>query len=85
MFILLFPCRIPDTVLKRSRISDLNQIIFVFVTEITNTKSSKIRSGIIIPDPDPGSGFFSIPNPDSGVGVKKAPDLESGFATLRAI
>jgi hypothetical protein len=40
------------------------------------TKFSKIRSRMFIPDP--GSGFFSIPDP----GVKKAPDSGPGSATL---
>jgi hypothetical protein len=46
------------------------------LTQKTETKFSKIRSGMFIPDP--GSGFFSIPDP----GAKKATDSGPGSATL---
>jgi hypothetical protein len=39
---------------------------------------SEIRSGLFIPDPDPGFYPSLIPDP----GVKKAPDPGSGSATL---
>jgi hypothetical protein len=51
----------------------------MFITQKTDTKFSKIRSGSS-PIPDPGSGFFSISDPGSR--GKKSPDSGSGSATL---
>jgi hypothetical protein len=59
-------------------IPDPHQRILVCLTQKTDTKVSKIRFGMFIPDH--GSGFFSFQDPDPGVqkaphpGVKKAPD-----------
>ncbi len=55
---------------------DPHQRIKTCLTQKTDTKFSKIRSGMFIPDP--GFGFFSIPD----TGFNKAPDPRSGSATL---
>ncbi len=66
-----------------SRVLDLHQRIKVFITLKTVSKLSENWSGMFIPNPRSGSGFFPhlwfrirIPNP----GVKKAP--YPGSATL---
>jgi hypothetical protein len=48
-------------------------------------KFSKIRSGVFIPLPDLGSGFFPSPIRILDPGVKKAPDPGSRSATLLTI
>jgi hypothetical protein len=58
--------------LRRSQIR-IKEIQY-FLTQKTNSKFSKIRSGLFIPDP--GSGFFPsrIPDPDPGVKKHRIPD-----------
>jgi hypothetical protein len=74
--------KIPDLGFRVRKIPDLgtgSTSKKVFLTLKTASKLSKKLSGMFIPDPGPGSGFFF----PSRIQRKKAPDLGLGSAMLQ--
>jgi hypothetical protein len=72
---------IPDPGSRVDKIPDpdpLKKRIYVFLTQKTDTKFSKITSGTFIPDPDSGLFPSRIPDPRG----KKAPDPGTRIHTM---